>query len=217
MMSSPTRPPESITCLAITPSSVPSRTAARNMSPVEMCGTTKCRESRTHCVPLPAPCRPRMMRRAPGITADLLQETLVVAQRELAVDLTHQFECDTDGDQHAGSGEAEGVDVGDDQQDVREHGDDRDEHGTGQRDPVDGLAQVALGLGAGTDTGDETALAPQLVGLTNRVEGDRVVEVGERHDHQREQRDVHEVLRVDDVLVDEPGDLTPPPFSRAEE
>src|SRR6056297_824981 len=118
MMSSPTRPPESITCLAITPSSVPSRTAARSMSPVEMCGTTKCRESRTHCVPLPAPCRPRMMSRAPGITADLLQEALVVAQRELTVDLSHQLECDADGDQDTGSRESEGVDAGDDRQDV---------------------------------------------------------------------------------------------------
>ena len=34
------QPAASITCLAAFPSSVPSRAAARSMSPVEMCGTT---------------------------------------------------------------------------------------------------------------------------------------------------------------------------------
>jgi hypothetical protein len=42
MMSSPTRPPASMTDLALRPNSVPDATAARSMSPVEMCGTTKC-------------------------------------------------------------------------------------------------------------------------------------------------------------------------------
>ena len=41
---------------------------------------------------------------------DLLEESLVVAQRELAVDLAHQFERHADGDQHAGAGEPERVD-----------------------------------------------------------------------------------------------------------
>ena len=85
---------------------------------------------------------------------------------------------------------------------VRQDGDDRDEQRAGQGDPVDDLGQVALGLRTGTDAGDEAALATDLVGLADRVEGDRVVEVGEGHDHQREQRDVHEVLAVDDVAVD---------------
>jgi hypothetical protein len=40
MMSSPTSPPASMTSLAISPTSVRSRTAARSMSPVEMWGTT---------------------------------------------------------------------------------------------------------------------------------------------------------------------------------
>ena len=40
MISSPTRPPESMISLAARPSSVPSRTAARSMSPVEMWGMT---------------------------------------------------------------------------------------------------------------------------------------------------------------------------------
>ena len=77
----------------------------------------------------------------------------------------------------------------------------------GKRDPVDRLGQVALGLRAGTNAGDEAPLATELVGLAYRIEGDRVVEVGEGDDHHREQRHVHEVLAVDDVLVDEVGDV----------
>ena len=38
MMSSETRPPASITFLASMPSGVPALTAARSMSPVEICG-----------------------------------------------------------------------------------------------------------------------------------------------------------------------------------
>ncbi len=72
----------------------------------------------------------------------------------------------------------------------------------GQRDPVDRLGQVGLGLRAGTHAGDEPALAADLVGLAHRIEGDRVVEVGEGDDQHREHRDVHDVLAVEDVLVD---------------
>src|SRR3954453_19787480 len=53
------------------------------------------------------------MSRAPGIMplstrlskdgTGSLQEALVVAQHELAVDLAHQLECHTDGDQHGGA------------------------------------------------------------------------------------------------------------------
>ena len=45
------------------------------------------------------------------------------------------------------------------------------------------------------------ALASVSLSPTNGVEGDGVVEVGERDDHQREQHDVDEVLAVDQVLV----------------
>ena len=39
----------------------------------------------------------------------LFQEALVVAQRELAVDLAHHLEGDANGDQQVGAGEAEGL------------------------------------------------------------------------------------------------------------
>src|SRR4249919_2824754 len=191
MMSSPTRPPSSITFLAIRPRSVPSRTAARSMSPVEMCGTTKWRDRRTHCVPLPAPCRPSRMSRAPGIMplttrlskdgAGSLQEALVVAQHQLAVDLTHEFECDADGNQHGGTGKREVLHVEQPQDEVRRDGDHGDEERAGKGDAVDGLGQIPLGLWAGSNTRDESALTTDLIRLADRVEGDRVVEVGERH------------------------------------
>ena len=76
-------------------------------------------------------------------------------------------------------------------------------HGAGKRDAVDRLRKVPLGLRAGANAGDETTLAAELVGLADRIERDRVVEVGERDDQHGEDRDVHEVLRVHDVLVDE--------------
>ena len=59
MMSSPTRPPESITCLAARPMAVPAFTAARSMSPVEICGIPKRWQMKVACVPLPAPGAPR--------------------------------------------------------------------------------------------------------------------------------------------------------------
>src|SRR4051794_25957646 len=98
MMSSPTRPPASMTDLALTPNSVPAATAARSMSPVEMWGTTKCWARRMAWVPLPAPCRPSMTRRTPSVMALLgralglglgVQEPLVVAHHQLPVDLLH--------------------------------------------------------------------------------------------------------------------------------
>src|SRR6478609_11165813 len=128
-ISSLSRPPSSITFLASMPSSVPSRTAARSMSPVEMCGTTKCRDSRTHCVPLPAPWRPRMIRRAPGIIrlsprlpsdgVRSLQEAFVVSHHQLTVDLADEFHADADGDQHGRAGEGESLHVEDPQDEVR--------------------------------------------------------------------------------------------------
>ena len=53
--SSGTRSPADMYPSALRPNSVPSSTAARSMSPVEMCGTPYCSAKRTLCVPLPAP------------------------------------------------------------------------------------------------------------------------------------------------------------------
>jgi hypothetical protein len=58
MMSSLTRPPLSITFLAARPSGVPALTAARSMSPVEICGMPYFWQMKPACVPLPAPGAP---------------------------------------------------------------------------------------------------------------------------------------------------------------
>ena len=63
MMSSPTRPPASITCLAARPIAVPAFTAARSMSPVDICGIPKRWQMKVACVPLPAPGAPRSISR----------------------------------------------------------------------------------------------------------------------------------------------------------
>ena len=61
MMSSLTSAPESITFLASRPSGVPALTAARSMSPVEICGMPKRLQMKVACVPLPAPGAPNRM------------------------------------------------------------------------------------------------------------------------------------------------------------
>src|SRR4051812_7813711 len=59
MMSSDTSWPPSITFFAATPSGVPAFTAARSMSPVEICGMPNFALMKPACVPLPAPGGPR--------------------------------------------------------------------------------------------------------------------------------------------------------------
>src|SRR5215471_14221616 len=63
MMSSDTSAPLSITFLAASPSGVPAFTAARSMSPVEICGMPNASLMNVACVPLPAPGGPRRISR----------------------------------------------------------------------------------------------------------------------------------------------------------
>src|SRR5688572_29073014 len=58
MMSSLTSAPASITFFAARPSGVPAFTAARSMSPVEICGMPNFWQMNAACVPLPAPGAP---------------------------------------------------------------------------------------------------------------------------------------------------------------
>ena len=59
MMSSDTSWPASITFFAARPSGVPALTAARSMSPVEICGMPNFSRMNCACVPFPAPGGPR--------------------------------------------------------------------------------------------------------------------------------------------------------------
>ncbi len=63
MMSSETSSPRSITCFAARPSGVPAFTAARSMSPVEICGIAYFRVMKVAWVPFPAPGPPSKIRR----------------------------------------------------------------------------------------------------------------------------------------------------------
>ena len=63
MISSETKPPASITFLASIPNGVPALTAARNISPVEICGIPNFSHINLACVPLPAPGAPNRINR----------------------------------------------------------------------------------------------------------------------------------------------------------
>ena len=63
MMSSETSPPLSITFFAARPSGVPALTAARSMSPVEICGIPYASLMNVAWVPLPAPGGPSRINR----------------------------------------------------------------------------------------------------------------------------------------------------------
>ena len=52
------------------------------------------------------------------------------------------------------------------------------------------FGEVALGLGSGSDARDEATLLAEVVGLLDRIEGDRRVEVREAEDQQAEEDQV---------------------------
>ncbi len=81
MMSSETSWPASITFFAATPSGVPALTAARSMSPVEICGMPNF--SRMNCawVPFPAPGGPRSIRRMKAVSFHHSTHRLEVLRR----------------------------------------------------------------------------------------------------------------------------------------
>src|SRR5262249_20675852 len=104
------------------PSSVPSFTAWRRMSPVEACGTPIRAESRFACVPFPAPGGPsrtrfmtppaeRALRGRPEPTADPRAarpgEALVVAADEVPFDLLHGVQRHAHDDQQRGPAKLE--------------------------------------------------------------------------------------------------------------
>ena len=146
----------------------------------------------------------------------LLQEALVVALHQLAVDLAHQFERHTYCNQHSGSGKWERLNIANPQNDVRQDSDKRDEHCARQRDAVDRLCKKRLGLWPWANARNKATLLAQLICLTDWVEGNRVVEVRERNDQQEENADVQHVLAVDHVVVNKAGNRTAPTFGASE-
>src|SRR3954452_18481706 len=89
------------------PSGVPWETFARKMSPVEIAGILKCSAMNFAWVTLPAPGGPMISRRTRCCFGSLAQESFVVALLELALDLLHGVEGDTDHDEDRRAAERE--------------------------------------------------------------------------------------------------------------
>src|SRR6266705_1000425 len=114
-----TSSPRSTIAATLRPRGDPSRIAARNRSPVEMCGRPVRREISAACVPLPTPGAPRSTSLAPEPPTALipspaaaahprpLQEAVVVPHDELRFDLLHRVHGDADDDQERRPAEIE--------------------------------------------------------------------------------------------------------------
>src|SRR5437762_5297829 len=125
MTESGTRSPRSMYAFASSPRFVPSRRAARRTSPVAILGSPRRADSRSACVPLPAPGGPSSTmiivdtlkrfggafgsseknlvgsaRLAPAEShSPLLHEAVVLPQQQMLIDLRHGVEGDTDHNQ----------------------------------------------------------------------------------------------------------------------
>src|SRR5262252_6325312 len=195
---------------ALAPSGVYDWMAARSMSPVAMCGILKTAESRTACVPLPAPGGPNSRRfslnlasdgaGAAGATATDARsarsgEPLVIAGDEVGFDLLDCIERDTNHDHESGATEVERhlhLFV----QQRRQHADGRDVHGAAEGDAGQDLVDVGGGSPTGPDAGDEAAVLLHVVGDVDRVERDGRVEVAEEDDQADVEGVVAPVARV---------------------
>ena len=201
-----------------------SATAARRMSPVAMCGSPKssrqarglralagARRAEQDQIELGhgaqryaraqaasgrgrrAPCRPLSGRSA------LLEEALVVAHHQLRLELLHRVQRDADHDDDRGAAE------------VEVHAACGRRRSPAAPRPRRGRARPGRsgGRGSGRGTrrsaargctpGDEAAVLLEVVGLVDRVERDRRVEVGEDDDQQRLAEDVVPAARREEV------------------
>src|SRR4029079_2826141 len=102
--------------------------------------------SRAAWVPLPAPCLPSSTRRGPCVLMRSGQEPFVVPHHELAVDLLHRFQRDTDRDEQRGSAKWELLDVPQCEDEKRYDGDRCEEQRARQCDAVEHFREIALGL-----------------------------------------------------------------------
>src|SRR6476620_11009581 len=204
---------------AASPTGEPSRTAARNRSPVATCGTPRCSARMGAWVPLPAPGPPRRTTtviagsNGPDRTARSPDEPFVVTHHQLRLDLFHRLHDDRDDDEEARSAEAQRAEIRKYQPDERRC--DRDggeEQGAGERDPAHDPGKVVLCRTTRADAGDEAAVLAELLGRLIGLERERGIEVREAHREQEVQPDVDHRLGVEerddavrDVLDD--GDL----------
>src|SRR5205807_1836216 len=90
MMSSKTSAPLSITFFAASPRGVPAFTAARSMSPVEICGMPNASLMNAACVPLPAPGGPSSINRI--VDSRPLRRTRSIAHVSAGVECARALE-----------------------------------------------------------------------------------------------------------------------------
>src|SRR5215208_5419591 len=158
-----------------------------------MYGSLKSSLRRSAWVPLPAPGGPRRMRFSSLKARTLLQEALVVAHHQLGLELLHRVQGDADDDQQRGSAEEE-VGAGLVYEDGWQRGDgrqvERARKGQASQDAIEELRRRA----ARPHPRNEPAVLLEVVGLVDRVEGDRRVEVGEDDDEYRLAHDVGPIV-----------------------
>src|SRR5213595_1974830 len=166
------------------------------MSPVAMCGIPYSAEIRLACVPFPEPWGPKSKmftgappgdtpRSAASPGGALSEEAFVGAHHHLRLHLAHRVERDTDDDEHRGAAEgARGrlreAAVADEE--AWQHGYGRQVQRARQSQPRQHAVEVLRSRRAGPDAGDVPAVLAQVVGLVDRIELDRGVEVGEDDD-----------------------------------
>src|SRR6185503_15922599 len=135
VMSSGTSWPRSMNRRASRPMADPSRTAARNRSPVAMFGMPSFSARRDAWVPFPAPGAPsRTMtfiarRRSPQPRPPSSDEAFVVAHHQLGFDLLHGLDDDGYDDQQARAAKSDRAEVREEDTDERrQDGDHAEEH-----------------------------------------------------------------------------------------
>src|ERR1043166_7750969 len=184
MTESGTSSPRSMYFFARLPKVVPSLAARRRMSPVEICGMSKCSCNSFACVPLPAPGGPRRTIRpltpSPA-NPPALHEPLVVARQQVGLHLRHGVERHPDDDQQRRAAEVEGdVDLADQQR--RQDTDGRDIDGADQCQSSEDAVDVLCRALTGTDSRDVAAVLLHVLGHVGGVEGDGGVEITEEDD-----------------------------------
>ena len=156
------------------------------------------------CVPLPDPCGPNSRTFSCAGTTSV-QEALVGAHHHLRLHLAHRVEGDADHDQERRAAEeasatssrgrsSRRASVGKTAMKARKND-------AGQRQPRQHAVEVLRRRRAGPDAGDVAAVLAQVVGLVDRVELDRRVEVREDDDQERLREEVVGLVRLE-VAVD---------------
>src|SRR5262245_9589601 len=157
--SSGTRRPSSRIGATCRPSSDPSATAARNMSPVATWGTPYPSAIRFAWVPLPDPCGPKMRMRTGARL--LLQEAFVGAHHHLRLHLPHGVERDSDDDQHRRSAEGSRGRLREPavaDEEAREDSDSCEEERSREREPREHTVEILRRRRAGSNARDVAAV-----------------------------------------------------------